>query len=45
MDDLKYNELCKKALMDSLKPAPPPPAIKQKDVFVYKKSRVLKGKG
>ena len=39
MDDLKYNELCKKALMESLKPAPPPPVIKPKDVFVYKKKQ------
>ena len=39
MDELKYNERCRKALMDTLKPAPPPPTIKPKDVFIVKKKK------
>jgi hypothetical protein len=43
MDDIKYNERCRKAIMDTLKPAPPPPTIKPKDVFILKKYVKPKG--
>jgi hypothetical protein len=44
MDDIKYNERCRKAILDTLKPPPPPPKIKPKDVFVVKKYVKPKGK-